>query len=176
MSAQNEILLLDEARSSATFSVKVLWMVDVEGQFGNVHGKVEIDRFRSRAVVDARIDANAVNMRRQGAENWVKSEEFFNVATYPEVHFVSSTFPLSTLISGGQLPGTLTLRGIANPIVFTLLPSGCSRPGFDCSLEAIGVIKRSSFGMRSRKGTLSDRVELHLNIRAQEPEINSTQP
>lgn len=165
LSAQNETLLLDEARSSATFSVKVLWMVDVEGQFGGVRGKVEIDHFRSRAVVDAQIDANAVTMRRQGAENWVKSEEFFNVATYPEVHFVSAAFPLSTLVTGGELPGTLTLRGIANPIVFTLLPSSCALPGFDCPLEAVGTLKRGNFGMRSRKGTLADRVELRLNIR-----------
>jgi polyisoprenoid-binding protein YceI len=151
-------------------------MVDVEGQFGNVHGKVEIDRFRNSAVVDARIDANAVYMRRQGAENWVKSEEFFNVAKYPEVHFVSSAFPLATLVTGGQLPGILTLRGIPNPIVFTLLPSECARPGFDCSLKAIGSIKRSSFDMRSRKGTLSDRVELRLNIRAHESDTSSVQP
>jgi polyisoprenoid-binding protein YceI len=175
-SSQTEIMVLDGERSNASFSVKVLWVIDVDGQFGGVHGNVEIDHFRSQAVVDARIDANAVKMRRSGTENWVKSDEFFSVAQYPEIRFHSSPFPLSRLSSGGELPGTLSLRGIVGPITFKVLPSTCSRPALDCPVEAIGTIKRGTFGMRSRKGTLADKVELSLNIRVRESETYPASP
>ncbi len=159
-----EIVLLDSVRSSAQFSVKVLWMLDVDGQFGGVHGHVRIDHVRGEAVVDARIDANAVRMRRDGTEKWVKSDEFFNVARYPEIRFVSRPFPLSTLADGGDLAGSLSLRGFRGPVIFKLEPSTCARPAIDCAAEATGTIRRGTFGMRSRKGTLSDKVELRLGI------------
>ena len=53
---------LDSARSHATFGVKIMWLVPVHGRFGKVAGIVDVDRFRSFATVDARIDANAVEM------------------------------------------------------------------------------------------------------------------
>ena len=58
--ANSEIQLLDGKRSTAAFSVKVLWMITVEGQFGSLHGQVAIDRIRDEATVDARIDANVL--------------------------------------------------------------------------------------------------------------------
>jgi len=140
-------------------------MVEIEGQFGSIHGNVRVDRASDRAVVDARIDANAVRMRRPGTENWVKSAEFFNVQEYPEIRFLSDEFPLSRLSTGGELPGSLSVRGLRGPIVFHVLEAACPRPAFDCPVEASGTIRRSLFGMRSRKGTLSDKVELNLIIR-----------
>lgn len=159
-----EVVVLDSARSSATFSVKVLWMVDVDGQFGGVHGNVRIDRERGEAVVEARIDANAVSMRRPGTESWVKSPEFFDVERHPEVRFVSAPFPVARLKEGGQLPGWLSLRGVRGPVTFQMQPATCDHPAYDCPVEANGTIRRASFGMRSRKGTLSDKVELKLSI------------
>ena len=65
----NEVILLDNGQSQAEFSVKVLWMFDVSGRFGGVHGHVLIDRARNEAIVDARIEADDVHMRRAGAED-----------------------------------------------------------------------------------------------------------
>ena len=56
---------LDSARSHATFGVKVMWLVTVHGRFGKVDGIVDVDRFSNFATVDARIDANAVEMSTQ---------------------------------------------------------------------------------------------------------------
>ena len=167
--AASDVILLDGAQSHAEFSVKVLWMFDVSGQFSGVHGHVLVDRARNEAVVDARIDANAVRMRRGGTEEWVKSAEFFDVARYPEIRFLSAPFPLARLAEGGDLPGSLSLRGMKGPMVFNVAPSTCARPAVDCAVEASGSLRRGSFGMRSRKGTLADKVELRLSIRAESP-------
>jgi polyisoprenoid-binding protein YceI len=164
-----ETLSLDSAHSSAAFSVKVLWMFGVDGQFGSVHGEVAINHSSGEATVDARIDANDVSMHRESAITWVKSTEFFDVEHYPEIHFHSDAFPLSRLHSGGALPGALTMRGITQPVMFDVMPSGCERAAIDCPVEAAGTVHRSDFGMRTRRATLSDKVELSFSIRMSEP-------
>lgn len=161
-----ERIALDARRSHAEFRVRVMWLMNVRGTFEGVHGTVEVDRFRNRAVVDARIDATSVRMAAQGYEDWVRSREFFDATAHPQIRFESAPFPLARLRAGGELPGTLTLRGISQPIAFTLAPAGCDRPGEACPIVAHGVLRRSRFGMRSRLGTLSDKVELGFSIYA----------
>ena len=161
----SETLDLDSTRSSAAFSVKVLWMFAVDGQFGNVRGTVSIDRFRGQAIVDARINAAEVTMRREGAISWVKSAEFFDVEHFPEIHFHSDAFPISRLRDGGDLPGALTMRGVTRSVVFEVQPATCLRAAIDCPVEAAGIVRRSEFGMHTRRATLSDKVELSFSIR-----------
>jgi len=155
---------LDSVRSHATFSVKVMWLITVHGRFGKVHGTVDVDRFRNFAVVDARIDADAVEMSTKSYEDWVKSDEFFDVAKYPEIRFVSESFPLQRLRKGGQLSGTLTIRDTALPTTFDLEPAPCEHPAYECPIVVSGSIRRSAFGMRSRRGALSDKVDLHFEV------------
>ncbi|HET9032508.1 MAG TPA: YceI family protein [Dokdonella sp.] len=170
-----EILQLDNPHSSAAFSVKVLWMFTVEGRFDSVHGEVRIDRFRSQARVDARIDAAEVTMNRESATTWVKSAEFFDVENYPEIRFRSEPFPLSRLHDGGELPGALTMRGVTLPVVFEVAPSTCQRVAVDCPVQATGTVKRSDFGMQSRRATLSNKVELSFSIRMSLPDRDAAE-
>lgn len=157
---------LDSRRSHAAFTVKVMWLLPVHGRFGKVRGSVDVDRFRNVAIVDARIDAGAVEMGNKSYEEWVKSPEFFDVAKHPEIGFVSEPFPLQRLHKGGQLSGTLTIRGIARPGTFDLEPADCDKPAYDCPIVVKGSIRRSDFGMRSRRGTLSDKVDLYFEVYA----------
>lgn len=168
-----ETLRFDSERSSAQFSVKVFWMIPVDGQFGQVDGEVVVDHFRSQARVDARIDANGVSMHRSAYENWVKSAEFFDVERYPEIRFHSDSFPISRLNGGGDLPGVLTMRGIERPVLFQVKPSACERPAIDCDVKAEGTVRRSEFGMTTRRTTLSDKVELSFSVRIVAPDQHS---
>ena len=102
-------------------------------------------------------------------ENWVKSAEFFDVEHYPDIRFHSDSFPLSRLQGGGELPGTLTMRGIEKPVTFEVRPSTCERPAIDCTVEAQGTVRRSEFGMSTRRAALSDRVELSFSVRIMAP-------
>lgn len=164
--ATSDRVELDSARSHATFGIKVMWLVTVHGRFGKVGGGVDVDRFRNFAIVDARIDANAVEMSTKSYEDWVKSDEFFDVAHYPEIRFVSESFPLQRLRRGGQLSGTLTVRGVEQPETFKLEAADCEHPAYDCPIIVSGSIRRSAFGMHSRRGALSDKVDLHFEVYA----------
>jgi polyisoprenoid-binding protein YceI len=165
---RHETVLIDGDRSHADFTVKVMWLFDTGGRFAGLEGEVRIDHFRSQAVVSARIAVDSVRMDGRGNEEWVKSPEFFDAVAWPEIRFESDNFPLLRLERGGDLPGRLTVRGVTRPVTFTLLPSACTAPGRGCPIEARAVIQRSDFGMRSRRGVVSDRVRLSLSILARQ--------
>lgn len=158
-------LTIDPVRSSAEFEVKVLWLIGVHGRFGQVHGTITVDRERLHEVADARIEIGTITMRNHSYEEWVKSAEFFDAAKFPQIHFVSEPFARDRLLRGGELGGTLTVRGIDRHIVLNVEPSDCpDAVAKSCAVQASGSIHRSDFGMRSRRGTLSDKVELRFSI------------
>jgi polyisoprenoid-binding protein YceI len=160
-----ERLVLDNAKSYVDFEVKVLWLVGVHGRFGSVHGMITVDHFRNAVTVEAQIDANVVSMRNRSHEEWVKSPEFFDAQHYPQIAFISDSIPLKRLQGGGEIEGTLTLRGVSKHVRFELIKPDCpAAAADDCPVEAEGSIHRSDFGMSSRRGTLSDRVDLSFSI------------
>ncbi|HEY2396575.1 MAG TPA: YceI family protein [Rudaea sp.] len=156
---------LDAERSRGDFEVKVLWLVGVHGRFGKVHGTVTVDRAHDSVVADARIDVDTLTMRNHSYEDWAKSDEFFDAQAHPQIHFVSDPVSLERLRDGGAISGMLTLRGIGRHVTFALAPSACPQVvAGDCPVQANGTIRRSDFGMKSRRGTLSDKVELGFSI------------
>lgn len=159
-----DVIEIDSERSHAEFEVKVMWLVGVHGEFGTVRGNLTIDRFRGTARVEADIDANDLHMRSRSYEAWAKSNEFFDTQHFPKIHFLSESFPLVRLSRGGDIDGTLTLRGTVRPVHFDLATSDCDNPlDGSCPVQAYGVIRRSDFGMNARRGALSDKVQLRLS-------------
>ena len=170
LSCHAEDYLIDSARSHAEFDVKMMWLVGIRGDFGLITGKLSVDRFHGTASVEADIDTNALHMRTHGYENWAKSGEFFDSAHFPKIHFVSDAFPLVRMNRGGDLDGMLTLRGIEHPIHMTIDASDCDDPLLgDCAVQASGSINRSQFGMHSRHGALSDKVQLQFSAFVEKP-------
>lgn len=159
-----DLLQLDAQRSSGGFRVRVIWLLGVNGTFGRIEGDVRRDRFHDSVRVAARVDAASLRMASARYENLARSPEFFDVARHPRISFTSDSFARQRLRDGGDLPGRLTVRGIEQPVRFTLLPADCARPAYDCPLRINGSIRRSQFGMDSHRATLADKVELDLRI------------
>lgn len=171
-----EYLAFDGTNSHVDFEVKVLWLVGVHGRFGSVRGTITIDHFRNAATVEAQIDANVVAMRNKNHEDWVRSAEFFDAEHYPQIAFVSDAIPLQRLQTGGDIDGRLTLRGVEKRVRFELVKPDCpAASGDNCPIEAEGSIHRSDFGMSSRRGALSDKVELSFSI-ATKPMADGARP
>jgi polyisoprenoid-binding protein YceI len=164
-SSQPHVLPLDVARSQATFTVKVLWVLGLRGEFGTVRGDVDIDHFHGTARVHASIATANLRMRSQHYENWARSAEFFDAQHYPAIEFTSATFPLARLRHGGPVDGELSLRGITHPVRLELQPAECASPlAGTCAVIAEGAIRRGDFGMRSHHHTVADKVALRLRI------------
>lgn len=163
--AQAERWTIEPHDSSAGFRVRLFALLPLRGGFGAFSGAIEIDRRARRARVDARIDAASVVMPNPSHTDWVKSAEFFDVATYPEIRFRSSEFPLAVLVDGGELDGSLSLRGQTRAVRFKVEPGQCAVDGAEtCTVVVRGNVRRSDFGMNARRGAVSDTVGLDLRI------------
>lgn len=163
-SAAPEILPIDSAHSSARFSVRTLWFTHERGRFDGVYGELRRDGEKGLDVVDAWIDADSLAMDDPGALEQARGPNFFDVARYPRIHFVSSPFIPATLGKGGTLDGILDLHGQRRWVQFTLLPSTCPTQPLACPIRVHGTLSRSAFEMRAHRGLLSDKVVLDLDI------------
>lgn len=170
-----ERMLIVPAASRVQFRVRLFGVVPVAGSFPAIEGAITIDAAAKRAHVEAEVDARAVRMRRASHAAWARSGEFFDAESHPQIRFESDPFPLARLDRGGAIQGRLTVRGMTRPAAFTIEHARCEaaraprREGGAarrCEVELAGAIDRSEYGMRTRGGTLANRVSLRFHIEA----------
>ncbi|QNK03499.1 YceI family protein [Dyella telluris] len=156
---------IDPARSHADFGVKLFWLSQINGRFEEIDGDVTLSSLHDTAVVDAHITVDSIQMGSDRIRRWVLAPEFFDASRFPSIHFVSDPISLGMLEKGGDLGGTLTLRGVTRPAHFELLPSPCPLESpQQCVISVRGTIQRSDFGMSGHRTAISDQVQLGLMI------------
>ena len=159
---------IDPAQSQVQFAVRKFWFVHVRGTFPALSGtlrRVDTRIGADLGRVDADLEVAGLRMGDAGDRARALGPDFFDAAQFPTIHFDSDPFPLAELVTGGVLRGMLTLHGQRHPVALALQPSDCPRQPLECALRVSGAISRSTFGMRSLRGVLSDKVELDLSIR-----------
>lgn len=157
--------LIDNARSHAEFSVRLLWVRQIGGRFTDLHGEISLNPLRDTAVVEATVDVDSVAMPSARLRRWVLDPEFFDARRFPTIHFVSAPLAVRSLDRGGPLPGRLTLRGVTRPVEFRLEPASCTlQRDTVCQIEVRGQIQRSDYGMVGHSTAVSDTVNLGLLI------------
>ena len=107
---------LDPAHSSAAFSVRHMMISNVRGAFGKVAGTIDYDPDHLDACkVDATIDVSTVDTREPHRDADLKSPNFFDVAKYPNITFVSKKCEQAN--GKLQVAGDLTIHGVTKPVV-----------------------------------------------------------
>lgn len=158
-------LRIDPTHSRAEFAVRLLWVSTVSGSFEGIRGDMSIDPKARTAVVRAVLDTESIHMESARLRRWVLAPEFFDAVHYPQILFTSEPLPLELISRGGDVDGQLTLRGITRPVTFRLQATRCPADALDgCVLQLQGMIDRTDFEMRGRRGALSDRVNLGMAI------------
>jgi polyisoprenoid-binding protein YceI len=141
---------IDSAHSAAQFSVRHLMVSNVRGSFKKVTGKVVFDEANpSATVVQASIDVSTVDTGEAGRDTHLKSPDFFDLAKFPTMTFVSKS--ASKTSQGIDLTGDLTLHGVTKSVVLHVSditkeikdPRGMLRIG----ATATTVIDRQDFGI-----------------------------
>ena len=141
---------IDSAHSAAQFSVRHLMVSNVRGSFKKVTGKVVFDESNpSATVVQASIDVSTVDTGEPARDTHLKSPDFFDLAKFPTMTFVSKS--ASRTSQGVDLSGDLTLHGVTKSVVLHVSditkeikdPRGMLRVG----ATATTVINRQDFGM-----------------------------
>jgi polyisoprenoid-binding protein YceI len=167
---------IDPVHSTAEFKVRHMMITNVKGQFRAVSGIVKLDEADlTRSRVEASIEAASIDTRNADRDAHLKSADFFDVATFPTLTFVSTRV---TPTGAGELAveGDLTIHGVTRSVVFAVDgptpaakdPWGNTRVG----LSATTKINRKDFGLTwnaalETGGVLvGDEVTITLDVQA----------
>jgi polyisoprenoid-binding protein YceI len=171
--AQTSTWKIDPMHSQADFSVKHMGISNVHGRFGGVNGTLILDeKDLTKSTVNATIDTTTVDTGTAQRDNHLKSPDFFDVAKFPTMTFVSKKLT----DEGGQkkLIGDLTMHGVTKSVTLDLEgpskeqadPQGKTRRAF----SATTTIHRQDFGLvwghnlASGDAMVGDDVKVELDI------------
>ena len=170
---------LDAAHSSVLFSVRHLAISHVRGEFTGLTGTLTIDPSDpTNSQVSVTIDTSTVNTRTPDRDTHLKSADFFDVANYPTITFVSTSISKTT-DEEGIVTGDLTIHGVTKSVTLDVEgsltdskdPWGNWRLGFTGKTK----IKRSEFGLTYNAVletgglVISDAVELTVDVQFVRP-------
>jgi polyisoprenoid-binding protein YceI len=163
---------VDKAHSSVKFSVVHMIVSEVEGNFKMFDGSLEAAKADfSDAKINFTIDANSINTDNERREGHLKSADFFDVAVYPSIKFVSTSMkPL-----GGnkyELNGNLTLKDVTKPVVFQVTYGGTlvTKNGAKAGFKAKTTIDRYDYNLKWNNAleagglAVSKEVEITVNV------------
>ena len=136
--------VLDPTHSEITFKVRHMMISNVKGEFRNFTSEIEAeDDTFNNAKTSTVIATESIWTNNEDRDNHLKSADFFNVESNPQITFEASS--LNNTISG-----SLTLNGVTKPIELdvdfggiNVDPWGNTKAGF--SFE--GKINRKDFGL-----------------------------
>jgi polyisoprenoid-binding protein YceI len=139
---------LDPSHTEVAFVARHLMVTKVRGRFLRFDGTIQVAEEPEQSSVDVRLDASSITTGADDRDAHLRSPDFLDVETYPEVRFVSTGIERSG--NGWRLAGDLTIRDVTKPVVLDMTfdgvagdPWGGTRAAFTASTE----IEREDWGL-----------------------------
>ncbi len=160
---------VDTAHSAAEFSVKHMMITTVKGVFEALDGTLEFDEANPEdSKIVAKIQAASINTRVEDRDNHLRSGDFFDVETYPEMVFESTEIDV-TGDNAGKVTGNLTIKDVTKPVTFDVeylgemenSPFGDTRAGFTGST----TINREDWGLTWNQALETGGVLVSQNVK-----------
>jgi polyisoprenoid-binding protein YceI len=165
---------VDPAHSTVEFSVKHLGIATVKGVFREFEGSLVIGEDLASASAAGTVRVASVDTNEAQRDEHLRSPDFFDAATYPELTFASTAIrPVDDDVF--EVDGDITLHGVTMPITLTAEIQGLEQDPWGnerIGLEVTGQLKRGEFGMTFNQALgsgnmlVSDKVKLSLDISA----------
>jgi polyisoprenoid-binding protein YceI len=141
---------VDQSHSSVGFEVKHMMVSKVKGQFETYTAEVEAADLTdlTTASIAFKFDVASINTRNEDRDNHLKSADFFDVETYSNIDFKSTSITKNG--DDYKVTGDLTIKDVTKPVTFNVEfggkgtnPWGVEVYGF----EAEAKINREEFGL-----------------------------
>lgn len=164
---------LDAAHANVEFSVKHMMISTIRGRFQELALDVEFDETApERSSVVARISTASVTTNQERRDTHLKSADFFDVETYPEMLFRSTSI---ARISDRdyKISGDLTIKDQTHPVVLDAALLGTvagMQGGRLTAVSADATIDRKDWGLtwnvalESGGWLVADQIRIHIEF------------
>jgi polyisoprenoid-binding protein YceI len=171
---------IDKTHTDVIFAAKHMMVTTVRGKFGAVDGTLQLDLENPTASAGSfSVQTASLNTGVEQRDGHLRSGDFFDVETYPEVTFVS-TGVAAKAGNDYTVTGDLTVRGTTRPVTFEVeyLGSYKSMAGADrAGFHATTRINREEFGLTWNVGLEAGgwlvgkdvKIEIDLAVEAAAP-------
>ena len=166
LQAQSE-WVADRAHTSVEFEITHLMISTVTGKFGEFAIKATADDAFGTPNFAATIQTASINTDNERRDNHLRSGDFFEAETYPEITFVTTSVA-STGEKTFDLNGDLTMRGVTKPVTLKGTVIGVITDQRSQKLKA-GVrlsttLNRRDFGVGEKMMMVGDEVEITIRM------------
>ena len=162
---------IDPAHSEVKFKVKHLVVSTVTGHFNNYQATAETPGDFADAKINFEAEVDSIDTKNAQRDGHLKSADFFDVANFPKLSFVSKSLRKKSE-NEFELLGDLTIRGTKKETKLDVVYNGTVK-GFGgvevAGFEITGKINRQDFGLTWSAVTeaggivVSDDVKFEIN-------------
>lgn len=164
----------DPSHSEVQFKVKHLVISTVTGGFNSFEGTIETPNENdfADAQITFSIDASSIDTNMKDRDEHLKSADFFDAGSYPNLLFKSTSFAKES-DQHYLLKGNLTIKEHTEPIEFKVEFGGTAKDAYGnlkAGFEASGKISRRAFGLKWNDVTeagsvvVGDEVKMILSL------------
>jgi len=166
---------LDITHTRIGFSARHAMVTTVRGQFGEFEGGAHLDTTDpSASSAKVNIRAASISTGQADRDAHLRSADFFDVETFPELTFVT-TAVTRTDATTWTVTGDLTIKGVTNPVTIDFESTGSARDPFGnlrVGFEGAATINRKDWGLTwnaalETGGVLvSEKINLEFDVSA----------
>lgn len=166
---------IDPSHSRVGFVARHAMVTKVRGNFNEFEGSGYFDaEHPENSTVELTIKAESIDTRNADRDGHLKSNDFFDMENYPELHFVSTSVE-AVGTDEFRVTGDLTIKGVTNPVTVDFEYTGAAVDPFDnqrIGLEGSTKVNRKDWGLNwnaplEAGGVLvSEKVTLEFEVSA----------
>jgi len=166
--------MLDVTHTRIGFSARHAMVTTVRGQFGEFEGSAHLDT-TDPAASSAKVNIRAASISTGQADRdaHLRSADFFDVETFPEIGFVTTSVTRDA--ATWTVTGDLTIKGVTNPVTIEFESTGSARDPYGnlrVGFEGATSINRKDWGLTwnaalETGGVLvSEKIKLEFDVSA----------
>jgi len=159
---------IDPMHSEVLFKVKHLVISTVTGSFKSFSGSAAFEEDNLEgADISFTIDVNSVDTNQSQRDAHLKSADFFDAESYPEIKFKSISF-VKTDDDNYKLTGDLTIKGVTKQVEVNAEYGGTEKDAYGnqkIGFEITGTINRKEFGLTYNAITETGGLAIGENIK-----------
>ena len=166
---------IDAAHSGINFSIRHLVVSKVRGRFAKYTGTLELDtQDLTRSKLEATIETASIDTGVGQRDDHLRSADFFDAATYPELRFVGKRIEK---VSGNEyrVHGDLTIRDTTREVTLDVEYGGQAKDPWGNERVAFAAktsINRKDFGLNWNQALeaggvlVGEKVDIELELEA----------